>query len=207
MKTSNPFSFAALKIRSMFSTVLFSLTLSPTAPHARPLSLKTSFCGSMKTTAVSFLCMFIVLLQSISQSPPRPFRSPLEEREQIRVDSVFVGRAHAVRQARIDFQRGALDDLGRELGRGADRHDLVVVAVQDQRRHVELLEILGEIRLGKRLDAKIGTWKTAHHPLEPERFAHAFRDLCARPVIAVERQAKILPELRAVGYDAAADLV
>jgi hypothetical protein len=32
MKTSNPFSFAALKIRSMFSTVLFSLTLSPTNP-------------------------------------------------------------------------------------------------------------------------------------------------------------------------------
>src|SRR5438132_2051571 len=75
MKTSNPFSFAALKMRSMFSTVLFSLTLSPTAAHARPFSLKTSFCGSMNTTAVSFLFMFIVLLQTISQSPPRLFRT------------------------------------------------------------------------------------------------------------------------------------
>src|SRR4029077_6624432 len=139
MKTSNPFSFAALKMRSMFSTVLFSLTLSPTAPHARPLSLKTSFCGSMKTTAVSFLCIFTVLLQSISQSPPRPFRSLLDEREQIRVDSVFVGRAHAVRPARIDFQGGAFDDLGREQGRGADRYDLIVIAMHDERRHVEFL--------------------------------------------------------------------
>src|SRR5712692_6140701 len=59
MKTSNPFPFAALKMRSMFSTVLFSVTLSPTAPHARPLSLKTSFCGSMKTTAVSSLFISI----------------------------------------------------------------------------------------------------------------------------------------------------
>jgi hypothetical protein len=30
---------------------------------------------------------------------------------------------------------------------------LVVVAVQDQGRHVELLEILGEVGLGERLDA------------------------------------------------------
>ena len=30
MKTSKPFSFAALKMRSMFSTGLFSLMLSPT---------------------------------------------------------------------------------------------------------------------------------------------------------------------------------
>src|SRR5215831_6285271 len=36
MNTSNPFCFAALKIRSIFSTVLFSLTLSPTNGHARP---------------------------------------------------------------------------------------------------------------------------------------------------------------------------
>src|SRR5437867_3231162 len=51
---SYPFCFAARKMRSMFSTVLFSQTLWPTAPHAVPFSLRTSFCGSMKTTAVSF---------------------------------------------------------------------------------------------------------------------------------------------------------
>jgi hypothetical protein len=62
MKTSKPLAFAALKIRSMFSTVLFSVTLPPTKPHARPFSLSTSFCGSMKTIAVSFLLMSIALL-------------------------------------------------------------------------------------------------------------------------------------------------
>src|SRR5262245_39585813 len=39
----------------MFSTVWFSVSLAPTASHAVPLSLRTSICGSMNTTAVSFL--------------------------------------------------------------------------------------------------------------------------------------------------------
>src|SRR5215831_2640711 len=37
----------------MFSTVLFSVTLCPTAAQARPFALRTSFWGSMNTTAVS----------------------------------------------------------------------------------------------------------------------------------------------------------
>ncbi len=81
----------------------------------------------------------------------------LDEREQVLVDLVLVRRAHAVRRALVDLQRRALDDLGREQRRGADRHDLIVVAVQDQRRHVELLQVLGEVGLGKRLDAEIAT--------------------------------------------------
>jgi len=36
MNISNSFSLATLKIRSMFSTALFSVTLSPTNGHARP---------------------------------------------------------------------------------------------------------------------------------------------------------------------------
>jgi hypothetical protein len=50
----------------MVSTVLFSLTLSPTAAHAAPLSLNTSFWGSMKTTAVSFrsICIALSLFSS-----------------------------------------------------------------------------------------------------------------------------------------------
>lgn len=43
---------------------------------------------------------------------PAPDRSSgLKECEQVRVDLVLMGRAQAVRSARIDFQRGALDDL------------------------------------------------------------------------------------------------
>src|SRR5215510_12733148 len=108
MKTSYPFCLAALKIRSMFSTVLFSLTLSPTAPHARPLSLKTSFCGSIKTTAVSTLLICIVRLP-ITRAVEQPdamvsAQSSFEEREQFRVDFVFERRAHAVRCTLVDLQ-------------------------------------------------------------------------------------------------------
>jgi len=38
-------------------------------------------------------------------------RLRLEERMQIRVDLFLMGRAQAVRRARIDFQRGGLDEL------------------------------------------------------------------------------------------------
>ncbi len=107
-------------------------------------------------------------LQAHSFASSLPDRLRLEEREQILVDLVLEGRAHAVRRALVDLQRGALDDLGREQGRGADRHDLVVVAVQDQGRHVEFLEILGQVRLGKRLDAEVRGREAGHHPLEPE---------------------------------------
>ena len=62
MKTPKSCSFAALKSRAMFSTVLFSLTLSPTKPQEMPFSLRTSFCGSMTTSAVSFLWIFMTLL-------------------------------------------------------------------------------------------------------------------------------------------------
>ena len=50
----------------MFSTVLFSLTLAPTRPHETPVSLSTSFCGSMTTSAVSLLLNFIVMLLVVS---------------------------------------------------------------------------------------------------------------------------------------------
>src|SRR6516162_7850152 len=56
MKPSYPLSFADLNMRSIFSRVLFSTTLVPTASQAAPCSLSTSFCGSMKTTAVSAFC-------------------------------------------------------------------------------------------------------------------------------------------------------
>src|SRR5437660_5915833 len=79
--------------------------------------------------------------------------------------------------------------------------------MKDQCRYVKLLEIRGEIRLGERLDAEVGRREAGHHPLEPERLAHALRDRGPRPVVAVERQAKILPELRTVSLDTSAQLV
>ena len=43
--------------------------------------------------------------------------------------------------------------------------------------------------------------------MQPERFAHAFGYLRARPVVAIERQGQILEELRAIGLDAGSQLI
>jgi hypothetical protein len=80
--------------------------------------------------------------------------------------------------------------------------------VKDQRRFVEFLEVFGEIRLGKRLDAVQGVLVPGPHPLEPEQVHHALRNLSPGSVGPEERTAgKILVELRAVGQGAQADLV
>ena len=47
----------------------------------------------------------------------------------------------AVGRARIDLESGILDALGGEQGRAADRHNLVVIAVNDQGWNVKLQEI------------------------------------------------------------------
>src|SRR5215469_4662215 len=59
MNTSKPLAFADLDIRSIFSRVLFSITLAPTASQLVPCTLSTSFCGSMNTTAVPIFCTVI----------------------------------------------------------------------------------------------------------------------------------------------------
>jgi len=55
--------------------------------------------------------------------------------------------------ALVDLERGVPNRLGRKQGRVGKRHDLVFVAMKDQSRHIESLQILGKIRLEKRLDA------------------------------------------------------
>src|SRR5262249_28921943 len=227
MRTSYPCCFAAWRMRSMFSTVLFSLTLWPTAAHAAPFSLRTSFCGSMKTTAVSFRlsCMMCssrlscrmgsslskaeaAVRRACREGTARPgHASGLQKLQQIAVHLVLVRRTHAVRGALVDLERSALDQLGRAHRGRSDRDDLVVVPVQDERRHVELPEIRSEISLRERLDAEVGAGKAGHHPLAPERLTNALGDIRAGPVVAVEGHAEVLPELRAVGDDVGAQLV
>src|SRR3954462_3293776 len=74
-----------------------------------------------------------------------------KEREQIGVHHLVMGRKQPVRQAWIDFQLGALDQLRRHHRGRADWDDLIVVAVDDQRRQVEFLEIFREISFGEGL--------------------------------------------------------
>src|SRR5262245_62671773 len=67
----------------------------------------------------------------------------LNEREQVPVDEIGMRGGQSVREARIvDFAR-AFDQLCRLFPRILDGNDLVVLAVHDQRRDVELLEVVG----------------------------------------------------------------
>src|SRR5665811_683216 len=106
-------------------------------------------------------------------------RLRLEEGQQIGVELVLVRVGQAMGAARIDLQRRVLDEFRREYGRSRDRHDLIVIAVNDQRRHVELLQVLSEIRLGEGFDGIEFVLETTLHRLEPERVPHALRDLVA----------------------------
>src|SRR5450759_5002689 len=125
-----------------------------------------------------------------------------EEGQQIGVELVLVRVGQTMGAARIDFQRRVLDEFRREQGRSRDRHDLIVIAVDDQSRHVELLQVLSEIRLGEGFDGIEFVLETALHPLEPERVPHTLRDLVALAVGAVKQGGQIPEELRAVSGDA-----
>src|SRR5262245_12002817 len=92
----------------------------------------------------------------------------LHEREQVGVDLLLMRRREAVWRPGIDFQLCLWRDLHCGLGRGADRDDLVVVAMDEECRYSHFFKILSLIRLGKRLDALVGSRKTGHHALEPE---------------------------------------
>src|ERR1035441_9080061 len=137
-----------------------------------------------------------------------PSTSGFKECQQIGVELFLVRGGQAVGCAGVYLQGRVLDEFRGGQSRSADRHNLVVVTVNDKRRHVELLKVLGKIRLGERFDAVEGVLVTGLHPLQPEPVNHALRNLRAWPVEAEERAAgEILVELRSVGDGAEADLV
>ena len=133
--------------------------------------------------------------------------SDLEKGEQVIVELVLVRPGQSMGCAWINLQGGVLDEFGGGVSRGANRHNLVVVAVDDESRHVKLPEVLGEVCLGKRLDAVQLSLKTSLHALKPERIAEALANLGARSVRTEERRRQVLEELRAVGQNAGADIV
>ena len=84
-----------------------------------------------------------------------------------------MGVHEAVRRARIVDLYRALDEPGRLMRRVLDRDDLVILAVQHQGGHVEQLQILGEIGLGKGLDALVSVHEAGLHAPQPELIEYA----------------------------------
>src|ERR1039457_6686374 len=132
---------------------------------------------------------------------PASSGSGLDEVEQVGVEGVLVGGgvSEAVRGPGVDLQGRVLDDLRRQEGRGTDGHDLVVVAVDDQGRDVDLLEVFGEVGLGEGIDAVVRALHADAHAHQPERVAQALGHGVAGPVGAVEGRAEVLVELGPVG--------
>src|SRR5208282_1227047 len=89
----------------------------------------------------------------------------VDERQQIRVDRRRLSRGHTVRKSLIGLQNGALYQFRAQRPRIGVWHDLIVIAVHDQRWHRDFLEIFGEVRLRKRHDAVVVRFRSAHHSL------------------------------------------
>src|SRR5262249_50310399 len=114
-------------------------------------------------------------------------RSASQEGQQVGVDLILMGRGEAVwRTGIVDLLR-ALDEPGRLPSRVLHRDDLVVLAVQDQGRDIELLEVLGEIGLGEGLDALVGVLEPGLHAPEPELIERALSNLGPRSLAALQR--------------------
>src|SRR6266700_3060174 len=111
-------------------------------------------------------------LQNLPRFAALP-RLGLQKGQQIGVELLLVREGEAVGRARIDFQGGVLDDLRGAEGRGTDRHDLVVVAVDDQGRNVDLQQVFREVRLGEGLDAVECCFEADLHRPQPEHVPNA----------------------------------
>src|ERR1019366_203481 len=99
--------------------------------------------------------------------------SGLEECQQVGIELLLVSFGQAMGCTCIDLQSRVFDEFLRGKSRGADRYDLVVIAVKDQCWHVEFLEVICEVRLGERLDAVERVPMAGLHTLKPEPVDHA----------------------------------
>lgn len=131
-----------------------------------------------------------------------------DEGQQLGIDGVGMGRAHAVWQMRENLQRAVLQQLGgQERGIG-DGYDLIVGAMEDQRRDGDVFEILGKVGFRERLDAIVMGIGGAHHALTPPVPDDGLGRFHAGSVEAVERTAReIEVELRAIGGELFAKIV
>jgi hypothetical protein len=107
-----------------------------------------------------------------------------------------------VREAVIGLQRPVPHQLGRQRAGVDVGHNLVIIAVHDQDRHRDLLQVLGEVGLGERDDPVVMGLRAAHHALPPPVLDDRLRRRGGRAVEPVERaRRQIAVEVRPVGRD------
>src|ERR1700681_3111905 len=104
----------------------------------------------------------------------RDRRSGCEERQQLGVNRVRFRGGHTVREALVAYKSSVLQQLSGPRTGGDIRYDLIVLAMHDQDRDVDLLEIFRKIRLGKGHDTVIMRFGSTHHALAPPILNHRF---------------------------------
>src|SRR5258706_14295470 len=132
---------------------------------------------------------------------------PRDEGKQISVDLILVRGRHAMRKTGIEFRCGILKQLGGKRPSISEGHDLVILSMHHQCRHIDLFEILGEVGFRKCLDTVVLRFNPAHHGLPPPVISDALPDVGAWPVVTIKRQRKILVILRAGFSRALANLI
>lgn len=133
--------------------------------------------------------------------------SVAKESQQVGVNAVLQGRSETMRCAGVIDRLGVLHQSHDLFCRIVNRHDLIVLAVHEQCRHVDPLQVFGEIGLGKSFDAFIGIFLAALHTPQPELIQQSLRDLGAIAVGAIERNGQLFVELRSIAGHALANAV
>src|SRR5579859_1876809 len=118
-----------------------------------------------------------------------------QELQQFLINLVFQRRTETMWRSRINFQRRALHDFRRKHCRSSDWHNLVVISMDDECRHVELSEVFSVVGFRECLDALVGGLVSAQHSLQPERVTQSLRNLGSRSVGAIKRRAQVFKEL------------
>src|SRR5271167_3357025 len=99
-------------------------------------------------------------------------RSGRDELQQVGVNGVGFRGGHTVGEALVAYESSMLQQLSGPRAGGDIRDDLIVLAMHDQDRDVDLLEIFRKVRLRKGHDTVVMRFGSAHHSLAPPIFNH-----------------------------------
>lgn len=91
----------------------------------------------------------------------------LDKVQQILIHLIDINIVNRMRSPRVHLELAMAQQLDRLQPSRLNRNNLVVIAVKHQDRNINLLQVLGKIRLGKILDAVVGGFEARIHSLLP----------------------------------------
>lgn len=117
-----------------------------------------------------------------------------------------MGQREAVRRVVVHLQRGVFDHLRRQLAGAFKRHDLVVAAVDHQRRHVDFRHIRAEVGFAERGHAVDGALQGCQQG-DVQRLGQGTGGNGLPGVDAVERRGEVADELGTIFTQSVANAV